>query len=136
MEELPRLIPWRKAERWACVHCGFCCSEYDIPVTLEEEERLRKYGRVFRKGKIGLYLKKKKGKCAFRGKNGCRIYDERPVACRKYPFFIKKQGGEDSLFIYGGKVYHVFLDARCRGLGKGDDVEGEIRKVLRDLKNV
>ena len=136
MEGLPHLVPWKKVERWKCVHCGFCCSEYDIPVTLEEEERLRKYGNVFKKGKIGLYLRKKKGKCVFRGKSGCRIYDERPMACRRYPFYVKQQGDDDSLFIHEGETCHVFLDARCRGLGKGDGVEEEIRKVLRDLMNV
>jgi hypothetical protein len=135
MEGSPQPVPWRKIKRWMCIHCGFCCSEYDVPVTLNDEVRLRKYGNVFKRGKIGLYLRKKKGKCVFRGKGGCKIYDERPMACKKYPFYIMRQGDQDSLFIYNGKVYHVFLDARCSGLGKGDDVEEEIRKLLRDLKD-
>jgi hypothetical protein len=135
VEGLPNLIPWKKVRGWSCIHCGFCCSEYDIPVTLEEEERLKKYGNVFKRGKIGLYLRKKRGTCVFRSKIGCRIYKDRPMACRKYPFYVKQQGNEDSLFIHDGMEHHVFLDARCSGLGRGDDIEEEIKKVLQVLKN-
>ncbi|AEA46648.1 YkgJ family cysteine cluster protein [Archaeoglobus veneficus] len=111
------LIPWKKIESWACVHCGKCCSSYDIPVTFEEEERLKKYGNVFKKAKIGLYLRKKKGKCVFWRKNrGCTIYAERPKACRSYPFYVRKEGEEDAYF----DGFFIYIDAECRGINKGD----------------
>lgn len=50
------LLPWRRVKR--CIRCGKCCSSLDVPLTYEEEERLRKYGDVFRRGKIGVYLRK------------------------------------------------------------------------------
>jgi len=130
VEGAPQLLPWTKVERWACIHCGFCCSEYDIPVTPDEERRLRKYGNVFKRSKIGVYLGKKRGMCVFRGDDRCRIYDERPMACRKYPFYIKQKGDEDSLYVYNGKVHHIFLDSKCKGLGRGCEIEEQIRQIL------
>ena len=116
MEGVSTLIPWRRVKGWACVHCGRCCSTYDIPVTFEDELRLRKFGSVFRKGKVGLYLKKKKGTCVFWRKGRCKIYDERPTACKLYPFYVKKWGKEEARF----NGYYVYVDSKCGGINKGD----------------
>jgi len=114
MIELESLIPWRRVRGWKCVRCGFCCSTYDIPVSIDEEVRLRKYGNVFRKGKLGLYLKRKKGVCIFKAKWGCKIYDERPLACVLYPFYIRNTGEEEAKFTYNGVVYFVYLDKNLK----------------------
>jgi len=109
-----QLIPWRELKGWNCIHCGRCCRSYDVPLTPEDEERLKKYGSVFRKGRVGLYLKKKKGKCVFR-RDKCRIYTERPVACRLYPFYVRFECSKDAYF----NGYYVYIDAECRGVDKG-----------------
>ncbi|WP_457591067.1 YkgJ family cysteine cluster protein [Geoglobus sp.] len=127
------LVPYRRYERWACIHCGFCCSEYDVSLGYEDEKRLRRFGNVFHHGKIGVYLKKKNGKCVFR-KNRCKAYRFRPNACRKYPFYFRNEGSEESRFEFGGKVLHVFVDPKCRGLGKGERVENAILRILRQCE--
>lgn len=127
------LVPYRVFDRWSCIHCGYCCSEYDVPVSYEDERSLKKFGNIFMKGKIGVYLKKRNGKCIFR-KSNCKIYRFRPIACRKYPFYIRKNGNKDSLFIYNGKEYHIFVDRDCRGLGKGEKIEKAILTLLKNTK--
>ena len=121
------LIPWRVAGRWKCIRCGWCCNNLDVPVTIYDEERLRKYGDIFWKGKIGVYLKKINGRCIFYKDGECLIYEERPKACRNYPFYIRKQGDELARF---GNVY-VYLDKNCRGIGKGRRIE----EILNELFN-
>jgi Fe-S-cluster containining protein len=35
-------------------------------------------------------LQKEKGSCKFYRKGGCTIYQERPLLCKTYPFFLEK----------------------------------------------
>ncbi len=127
-----KLVPWKSVSGWRCVRCGKCCSELDVPVSDEEENRLKKYGNVFRRGKIGVYIKKVNGRCVFLRNNQCAIYDERPKACRRYPFYFRKKGDENALFIFKGKRFYVYVDADCKGLGMEGDVEEEIKRILDD----
>ena len=120
------LIPWRIARRWRCVRCGWCCCNYDVPITFEDEERLRKFGDVFWHGKVGVYLKRIDGKCIFYRDGECLIYEDRPIACRMYPFYIRRQGDELAKF---GDVY-VYLDRNCRGIGKGSKIEEVLNLLL------
>lgn len=120
------LIPWRTAGRWKCVRCGWCCCNYDVPVTFEDEERLKKFGDVLWRGKIGVYLKKIDGKCIFYNDGECLIYEDRPIACRRYPFYIRRQGDYLAKF---GNVY-VYLDKNCRGIGKGRRIEDVLNELL------
>ncbi|AKG91983.1 putative Fe-S-cluster oxidoreductase [Geoglobus ahangari] len=127
------LVPFRRYERWRCTHCGFCCEEYDVSLGYEDEKRLRRFGNVFRYGKIGVYLRKKNGRCIFR-KDKCRIYRFRPIACRKYPFYFREEGGEDSKFEFMGRTVHVFVDPRCSGLGDGERIEEVISRILKQVR--
>ncbi len=124
------LIPWRRVRRWECTHCGYCCEEYDVPLTFEEEEKLRKFGGVFAKGKIGVYLKKMGGTCIFRRNGRCAIYDFRPIACVRYPFFFREDGCEEAKFVFDNREFFVYLDKNCRGIGRGKRVEEEIKRVI------
>ncbi len=130
------LIPWRRVKRWSCVRCGKCCSFLDVPLTYEEEGRLRKYGDVFRKGRIGVYLRrypKKDGCCIFfDGK--CKIYHERPEACRRYPFYLREKGEDEALYHYESGNVYVYIDRSCSGVGLGEKVEKVIQRLLKDLK--
>ncbi|AIY91021.1 YkgJ family cysteine cluster protein [Geoglobus acetivorans] len=124
------LAPYSEFRRWRCIHCGYCCREYDISLGYEDERILRKFGSVFSYGKIGVYLKRRNSKCIFR-KNRCKIYRFRPVACRKYPFYIRNSGDKRSEFMYNGKRYYILVDRNCRGLGMGEDIEKAIVRLLR-----
>ncbi len=127
MIEPENLIPWRRVKRWECIRCGWCCKNYDVPVTVYDEERLRKYGDVFWRGKIGVYLKRVNGVCIFYDGSGCSIYDDRPKACRLYPFYVMKRGEEEARF---GNLY-VYLDKNCRGIGRGRRVEDLIPEIIK-----
>ena len=120
------LLPWRSFDRWECRRCGWCCCNYDVSVTVYDEERLRKYGDVFRRGKIGLYLKRVEGRCVFYEDGRCLIYDERPMACRNYPFYFFRRGEEGARF---GNVY-VYVDPNCKGFGGGRRIEEVIAELL------
>lgn len=135
MIELENLIPWRRVRGWKCVRCGFCCSTYDVPVSIDEEARLGKYGNVFRKGKLGVYLKRKEGSCIFKAKWGCKIYDERPLACVLYPFYIRNTGEEEAKFTYNGVDYFVYLDKNCRGINQEGEMTNCVKYVIK-MKNV
>lgn len=123
----PDVVPWTYVDRWECVRCGWCCRNLDVSITIYDEIRLRKYGDIFRKGKVGLYLKRINGACVFYDGKNCRIYDERPRACIFYPFYILKRGEEIARF---GR-YYVYVDKNCRGMGKGRDVREVITELIR-----
>ncbi len=126
------LIPWRYIDRWECLRCGKCCRELDVPVTLDEEKRLRKFGDVFSKKKIGVYLKKVGGCCIFLEGNRCRIYDLRPEACRRYPFYFRSKGCSDAKIVVGERVIFVYIDPACPGLGSGRKVVDTIFELLSE----
>jgi len=93
-----QLVPWRKVEAWKCLRCGKCCTKLDVMVTPDEERRLEKYGDVFERGRVLVYLRKVKGRCIFLENGNCAIYPERPMACVKYPFYFKSKGDAESRF--------------------------------------
>jgi len=98
-------------------------------VTPEEEKRLKKYGDVFRKGKILVYLKKINGCCIFLDSGLCRIYEERPAACRRYPFYIRSKGCKESEF----EGTHIYIDKSCLGVIPGRpswDLKHKIYEIL------
>jgi len=126
------LLPWRKVKRWVCIRCGRCCSSLDVPLTYREEERLRKYGDVFRRSKIGVYLKKDDYCIFFDGK--CEIYVERPEACRRYPFYFREKGDDEAFYRYNSEKIYVYVDGSCSGVGKGEKVEKVIQRLLSRFK--
>ncbi|MBO8182554.1 MAG: YkgJ family cysteine cluster protein [Archaeoglobus sp.] len=128
------LVPWKRVKRWNCIRCGKCCEVLEVPVTHEEEKRLKKYGDVFIKSKIGVYLRKDRHCIFYTGK--CRIYPERPIACRKYPFYIRYEGESSAFFRFGDEEYYVYLDKNCSGIGMGFRIEKVIENLIAELKNV
>ena len=69
-----------------------------LPVSLKRKEWL---------------LKQKKGKCIYRGKDGCEIYDKRPFECRLYPY----------IFDFGDPYLVVLDDRFCKQYEDFDDEE-------------
>jgi hypothetical protein len=132
---MENLIPWRIVRRWECKHCGMCCSELDVPLTEKDELLLKEFWNISWKSKLGVYLKKRDGKCIFYD-GGCKIYSIRPIACRKYPFYLREKGCELSEYGINGKKVHVFLDKFCSGIGCGKDVQSEIERVISELKAI
>lgn len=78
----------------SCRECdGACCRNMEMPLAPKEAERLiaagtdlRKYPKEIRLSKPwGTDYYSMIGSCAFYDPeaNGCKIYDDRPIACRK-----------------------------------------------------
>ena len=125
------LVPWRLVEDWKCVLCGKCCINHRVPLLFEEYARIEpKYGpRSVEPGENKFYLRiLPNGNCFFLRKRGklfiCRIHEEKPYACRLFPFRISRMAkygySELSFFHYCGEAFHVYLEKKCQGIVLGE----------------
>ena len=133
-------ISWSKAKRWSCVRCGKCCIDYIVPLTYREAFRLQSvYGvRIYKLG--DRYVLKGAGEpCPFLilrpYSSICTIQNEKPRACKLYPFIIRLKpidnaSKEYAEFTYKGNKYYVYLQSGCRGIGQGADLELVIPKFI------
>lgn len=100
---------------WSCIDCGDCCGDMDnrtrmILLLPEDIERIEDAGETgfyeaWDEGSFTGIMCKNDGKCVFYNGKGCRIYDERALLCRMYPFWLEKQ---DEFFVFG-------IDHECQG---------------------
>lgn len=92
-------------ETFTCERCGECCTKYTVKLSNADIKVIKKLGydeAEFTEidnnllGPNKFVLKKDDDyKCVFlrKNKNGvlnCKIYENRPLVCRKYPFLEKK----------------------------------------------
>ena len=104
---------------WNCIRCGACCGDVDkrermIRLLAKDLDRIEEvtdeeFFEEWGEGSFSGLMLKNDGKCVFLGEEGCRIYDNRALLCRMYPFWLERQEG---LFVFG-----VYAD--CPGQGKG-----------------
>ncbi len=96
--------------RFECLRCLQCCffaSDEEAPVILpEERNRLEK---LASKANVKLKFTKVDGKELYRwvikgycpfydiGRRKCKIYGERPLACKMFPLLINPENGEVSM---------------------------------------
>ncbi len=115
-------VPWKRVYSWHCSACGICCRYYRPRLTAYEYLKLRHTGFVEeRNGKF--YIRKINGLCPFQYKNLCLLQNEKPLACRLFPFVIRKKGCEEAYFEYDNEGYYVYVDTFCPNV-----------KLKRDLK--
>lgn len=118
---------------WQCIGCGACCRdpedrERHILLLPTDIERLREAGEK------GFYemvdgneafvaeMKKQDGRCIFHGKEGCKVYEKRPLICSTYPFWIER--------INNSFIFRV--DEKCPGFGRGERLnENFFRQLLK-----
>ncbi len=55
-------------------------------------------------------------RCMFVGDNGCKVYEDRPWACRMYP--VGHASGRTNANPDGEDFYFILRDRRCDGLGE------------------
>ncbi len=112
--------------RFACLRCGICCGDTNqkqrhILLISSEAERISALVRqptsrfsVEIEGRAPYLFEMKKTqadqKCIFLENNKCRIYKERPIICRFYPFELRVSMNEKPRFLYTNE---------CPGIGKG-----------------
>jgi Fe-S-cluster containining protein len=111
-------VPVTKKTRWACLKCGWCCTqEWRVNLTWDEYDRL--------KGKLPIdeiVVDKKTGmshpffminkKCPqYDSKtHKCKIYKDRAYSCATFPFSLTPDG-------------KLVKSKFCKGFGKGDLVD-------------
>jgi Fe-S-cluster containining protein len=87
---------------WKCVKCGDCCGDVaqktrmilllpDDINRIEKTEEKNFYHEWDEGNFIGLMCKKENGKCVFHTLEGCRIYENRALLCRMFPFWLEKK---------------------------------------------
>lgn len=118
--------------RWDCIRCGACCGDVDkrermIRLLDKDMDRIEEvtdeeYYEEWDEGSFTGLMLKNEGKCVFLASEGCRIYDNRALLCRMYPFWLEKQ---EDLFVFG-------IDGDCPGQGNGKLLDEEFfRKLLQ-----
>jgi len=140
------LLPWTYFLRWNCIRCGNCCNKLDVQLTSKEAHYYSKhYGDVIEKIKDGYKLKRKSnGECIFLDFENniakCKIYNDRPFACRIYPFYVRKLKEYKDLsqeilknaeIRYRKRKYIVFVSNICLGLGRGPPISYAVKHAIR-----
>jgi len=112
-------VPWRRVASWHCTACGECCHRYRVTLTFYEYLRLKNTGfvedRAFR-----YYIRKIGKRCPFQIGRICSLQGEnKPLACKLFPFTISKKGKEEALYEYNGKDVYVYVDVGCPNIVLG-----------------
>jgi len=137
-----KYVPWRNVRGWTCIRCGLCCMRYLVSITLGEAMYYQvKYGPVvFRKDDKYYLFMKPDGSCIFLRKyNGiayCAIYNERPIVCRLYPFYISKKplplrDEKNAVYHYNGVEIYVYIDAVCPGINRGLNIKYAVDNAVK-----
>ena len=118
---------------WSCINCGYCCGDLDnrtrmillLPKDIKriEETGAEEFYEEWDEGSFTGLMCKSEGKCAFYSGSGCRIYENRALLCRMYPFWLEKQ---NDYFLFG-------LDHECQGAGQGDALDEPFFRELLKL---
>ncbi|WP_456467848.1 YkgJ family cysteine cluster protein [Archaeoglobus sp.] len=109
-------VPWRRVASWHCNACGICCKVYRPKLTAYEYLKLKSTGFVEeRAGRF--YIRKINGLCPFQRGNLCSLQQNlKPLACKIFPFIVRRKGSEEALFELDGETYYVYADTFCPNL--------------------
>ncbi len=113
-----------------CQHCGRCCTNLSVVLTGQEAEKnLLKANSHLNQFYLN-ELNKSKQSCVFlekrKDKYYCSIYNERPLLCKAYPFYLHPINGK------------LYVDQSCPGvtIGKNDTLDRErINRRVVELKD-
>lgn len=126
-----------------CNKCGDCCRVDHPTIALEEIEEIKKFGfdGFYEENKerpTGWMMKRVNEKCFFLGEdNLCKIYANRPLACRMYPYkFVVCQFGKTQRL---GALQEIEglkdgEESICGGWKKEFVTKEALKDVARELK--
>ncbi|MCX8171469.1 MAG: YkgJ family cysteine cluster protein [Candidatus Bathyarchaeota archaeon] len=138
-------IPWSHVSLWRCNGCGICCREFEVVLTFNEWLNItKKYGVGFTKSGLNKFYigKKPDGSCIFLymapdGKWLCGLQDNKPLACKLWPFKVlnkpKYGNSKEALFQYYGQNFYVYIDTFCPGIYWGQPTAELIYKVIPEF---
>lgn len=138
--------------RFSC-HAGLecftsCCRQLDMylypydvirlkrRLGITSEEFLRRHARIGRGGNpyfpaVMMRMADGEGqKCPFLGDDGCRVYDDRPTACRTYPM----ERAVDRNPVRGRPEEYYFVIKHPYCLGHDEDANWDAKSWLRDQR--
>ncbi|WP_290597392.1 MULTISPECIES: YkgJ family cysteine cluster protein [unclassified Archaeoglobus] len=109
-------VPWRRVASWHCDACGVCCRVYRPKLTAYEYLKLRHTGLVEEKaGRF--YIRKIDGRCPFQHGNLCSLqHNLKPIACKTFPFIVRRRGEESAAFELNNETYFVYAELFCPNL--------------------
>jgi len=112
-------VPWTRVASWHCNACGICCYRYKVKLTFYEYLKLKPTGLV--EEKTGRYFIRKIGnRCPFQAGKLCSLQGERkPIACKLYPFLVRKKGKDEALYEYDGEEFYVYITTDCPNVKLG-----------------
>jgi Fe-S-cluster containining protein len=122
-----------------CVQCGNCCHE-DVPLEdFELETGLfpdTKTESLYSYSWTGKFINKKDGEpCPFMNleTKKCKIYEQRPLICRKYPFAenVARYWERNAFIFY---VDNLDNDRACKGYHIGKMKITHLKPFVRNLK--
>ena len=102
--------------KWECVGCGKCCHK------IGDEFCLKLFGE-----------KTVDGKCVKLVNKRCKVYSERPLGCRMYPFYPSWKKLKAGMIDF--KIGSLKIDANCDGFGNGSKICRN-KRLLRKLDKV
>jgi len=120
-----------KCIRWSCKRCGACCrDDFHRPRRVlllpSDVERLEKADERMSITEVRgeepfiAEIRKEGGACVNLTKEGCRVYPNRALLCRMYPFWVERDRGS----------LEVRVETRCPGFGHGSSLMEEFYKNL------
>ena len=120
-----------KGVRWGCKKCGACCRDAShrprtVLLLPADAKRLEGAGErefmVEAEGKEPFVAEMRKvgGACIYLTQEGCRVYNDRALLCRMYPFSVERDG----------RILEVRVDTRCSGFGHGGELKEEFYRDL------
>ena len=140
----PKPVPWSQIHSWDCDACGECCRWFDVPVTIHEYVKIcQAHGLgfiYFRRGEAWLKLQVGK-RCIFSApRNGrwlCSLQEEKPLACRNWPFRVTKQpisaSSDAAKYECGEWSCYVYADPRCPTIVHGKPTPDFADKVVGEF---
>jgi Fe-S-cluster containining protein len=116
--------------RWNCIKCGRCCKDIDgwdrrVLLLKKDVDGIKEAGynnfyKQVEEGKYIAIMQKNEEKCIFFEDDKCKIYLNRALLCRMYPFYVDKIGD----------IFVIYVDDTCMGLDEGNII---VEKFYRDL---
>ena len=139
---MKKFVPWQHFKKWGCIKCGKCCYK-TVQLTKKEAELFLKrhpshvdiIDCMSKDRRYKQYLIKKNAlkKCNFLKNKLCTIQEEKPYACKMYPFSISRiplSKSDGSLYSANDEIYYVYVSPICSGLGRGNDIRDSIEKTI------
>ncbi len=125
-------VPWRRVFSWHCSACGECCLKYKPKLTFYEYLKLKHTGFVEERANR-YYIRKVNGKCPFQEGRLCTLQENKPLACKVFPFLVKKNAKDElALYEYEGEEFYVYVATDCRNTVLAKKPTERLEKLVRE----